>query len=128
MYLSTYLVDGSPPARKKLDELLTTGYRQQIRRKQKALALCEQLRPMYGELEPHVRPIEQHDFFVNFWRVELNYNVNGKLNEMPLMALAVKHGVNIDLVRPFARNTRKLALKIYSSNKPRFADKTKGRQ
>ena len=124
IYLSEYVVEDNESAKKKVEELLTKGNQHQIKRKRRALQLAEQIRPMFEELEPHIGRISQHDFFVNFWRIELNYNVNGQLNEIPLMALAEKHGVNIDLVKPFRRNTNKLALKIYPSNKPRYRDKT----
>jgi len=123
VYLGRYFVDDLTAAKTRIDEMLLRGTTTQMRRKARTFNLCEHVKPAVDELEPHIKPIHTHDFFVNFWRIELDRWVGKNLNELPLHAIAVKHEVKIELVAPFRNDKRQRCLKVYPSTRPRFANK-----
>jgi hypothetical protein len=123
VYLARYFVDGIEEARTRIDKLLAQGNYDQIKKKRRALTLAEQVKPAVEEIESHIDGVTTHDFYVNFWRIEITIRASRNLNELPLHAIAVKHGIKIEHVAPFRNAPLQRCLKVYPSSRPRFANK-----
>jgi len=65
-----------------------------------------------------------HEFFINFWRINIPDKTGRNLNELTFWAIATKHCVAIEQANIGRKSPFEVCLKVYPSRKPYYVDKT----
>ena len=124
LQLYNHFVQGDVSARDRIDKVVAESNLEQMKKRQRVLTLCEQVRPAIEEILPYCPyPYAAHTFFVHFWRIDLDKRISRNFSELTFMAIAVKNGVAIEHVLVQRKHHYDLFLKVYPSRKPGYFDK-----
>ena len=125
-YLRSYYVGKDKSAKESIDILLTMGDVEQVKKMQRVITMCEQVYPAVHQILPYVaNAFRTHEFFINFWRINIPDKTGRNLNELTLWAIATKHCVAIEQANIGRKSPFEVCLKVYPSRKPSYVDKTK---
>jgi len=119
-----YFVLKDQSAREQIDEFVNASNLEDMKKMQRVITMCEQVSPAIDELLPSCPYYyTTHNFFINFWRINMDEECNHNLSELTLWAIAEKHRVAIDHEEASNTISPNFALKVYPSRKPRYTDK-----